>query len=139
MRKLAICVALAAAILGGCVTTPEDGGSTLPPTAPSIIEQVEIAAAIAAAPKADRLELLVAVTAEVGARYRCPRNQLELDVLGALRFSFDLFARQRIAAESAAIVDSLRLRTNAACGIVVVPPAQPDVPAAPTPDPAPPL
>lgn len=122
----ALCLALSA-----CATTGQ-----LPPSAPQPVEQIEIAAAIAAAPAADRAELLAAVTGEVTARFRCPATVLEQQLFFGARLAFDLLMRPKIQPESARLVDELRARTNAACGIVIVeaPPegaAQP-APAAPT-------
>lgn len=98
------------------------GCATLPPSAPTLTEGAVIAAEIAAAPKADRLKLAPAVATEVGARFRCPRNPVELDLLSAARLSFDLWLRGKVSEQSSAIVDRLRLATNAACGISPVAP-----------------
>ncbi len=113
MKTPLILALSAATALSACQT-----GGGLPPTAPTPSEAVIIAAEIATAPKADRLKIVAGVATEVGARFRCPANALELDILTSARLTFDLFVRGHIAAESAAIVDRLRSRTNLACGIV---------------------
>ena len=108
MPRLAILTALS---LAGCATT------NIPPTAPSPVEQAEIAATLALIPRADVLEVSAAVITEIGARFRCPRNAGEYQILVSARITFDLLARPRIKLASAAVVDELRARTDVACGV----------------------
>ncbi len=107
--KHAILVATAALALSAC--------ATLPDSAPSVLEQAEIAAAMLNVPAADRVKVGGAVGIEVGIRFRCPRTPLELQLLGFSRAAFDQFARPRIQPASDAIVTELRDRANAACSI----------------------
>ena len=116
MKKIVL-LALALSVPLAACKTP---GGGIPPTAPTPSEAVIIAAEIAAAPRADRVEIAAGVAAEVGARFACPTG-LALELFLAARLSFDLFVRGRITAQSGDIIDRLRLRTNDVCGIVVEP------------------
>ena len=101
-----------ATALCACTTT-----GTLPPGVPGPTEAALIALEVAAAPKRDRLDIAAAAALEIGARLRCPRTPVELEVLTAGRLLFDAFVRGKVEPQSAAIIDGLRGRTNVACGI----------------------
>lgn len=89
-------------------------------TAGYINEAALVAAELVAAPKADRAELIGVVGAEVAARLRCQKGALmpiDAALLANARAGFDLTFRARLSDVSVGIVDRLRLRTDAACGI----------------------